>query len=263
MMKLLYRFHGILRILANLLFPPVCPACGKISGSFTDGELCKACRTKFEEELVTVCPRCNGTPETCRCVPDLLGSDSDRSPVTEIKPLTFSGYYTGFDDDSVVSSLVFNLKRDHSSGAGLFFARMMVQTVSRNLVLWGIPREDIVVTYIPRSDAAYDEHCFDHMDIVATQVARMLGCRKEKLLSRSGGTVQKKLSQSERETNAAETISVNPKTAKKIKGAKILLLDDIITTGSTMRTAVSRLSLAGAELIMPCSAMLSKTKKKD
>jgi len=263
MPNLLNRFRGVLRSLSNLLFPPVCPACGKISGSFIDGELCESCRAEFAEEFVTVCPHCKSTPEACRCVPDLLGNDSDRSPFTEIKPLTFSGYYTGFDEDSKISSLVFNLKRDHTSGAGVFFARMMVQTASRNLALWKIPRENIILTYIPRSDAAYDEHCFDHMDIVATHVARMLGCRKAKLLSRHGGTAQKKLGLTERESNAAETISINPKAAEMIKDSKILILDDIITTGSTMKTAVSRLSLAGAELIIPCSAMISKTKKKD
>ena len=263
MNKLLHRLSEYSHIAVNLLFPPVCPACGKVSGSFIDGELCGSCRDIFFEQFVTKCHTCGKTPYDCRCIPDLFGNDSDRSPFTVIHPLTFSGYYTGYDADSVVSSLVFNLKGDHSCGAGIFFARMIVQSISKNLIMWEIPREDIVVTYIPRSKAAYDEHFFDHMEIVSAQVARMLGCRTAKLLSRSGGTAQKKLSQSEREINASETIDINSKESKKIMGAKILLIDDIITTGSTMKTAVSRLSLAGAEMIIPCCAMLSNIKKKN
>lgn len=249
--------------IAVALFPNVCPACNEVTGSDIDGELCETCRGLFFEQFVTKCPRCGGAPADCGCAPDVAGVDSDRSPFTKMMPLTFSGFYTGYDDKPVVSALVYNLKRDHACGASTFFARMITQSISRNLVLWEIPTSDIIVTYIPRSKSAVDEHGFDHMEMVAKQVAEMLGCRYARLLSRKGGKSQKKLGQSDRQTNANETIDINPQAQDKITSAKILLLDDIITTGSTMRAAVSKLSFAGAETIIPCSAMISKTKKKE
>lgn len=252
-----------LRTALNLLFPPVCPACGKVTGSLIDGELCETCREEYAEVFVTVCPRCGMEVGECQCLPDVLGKDSDRSPYTAVHPLIYSGYYTGFDVENIVARTVFNFKRDGTCGGGYLFARTIAQSVSRYFALNKITTDGFCVTFIPRSKLGLDEHGFDHMEIVAKEVARLLGARYERLLARRGGTAQKKLTGAERRENASRSVILNPRMADKIRGKKILLLDDIITTGSTMRAAVSKLSFAGASVIIPASAMISmKTRDK-
>ena len=251
------RLRDTFRISANLLYPPVCPACGIVTGSLIDGELCESCREEFADSFVTVCPRCGMGVNKCTCAPDVSGRDSDRSPYTTVHPLIFSGYYTGFDAEDIVARTVFNFKRDSTCGGGYLFARIIAQSISRYLVLNEISTEKLCVTYIPRSKSAMDEHGFDHMGIVAKEVARMLGIGYDRLLKRKGGTAQKKLTGEERAENASRSITLNVRKTDKIRGGKLLILDDIITTGSTMRSAISKLSFAGAEIIIPASVMIA------
>ncbi len=243
------------------LFPPKCPACGEVTGSSVEGDLCETCRKAFSEEYVTVCPRCGQKSDSCECAPDALGNEWDRSPFTTVLPLIFDGYYTGYDEDSIVASLVFRMKRNRTSDAKMLFARIIAFAVSRELTIRGISPTEFTVTYIPRSKAAFKKYGFDHMETVAKCTAEMLGCKYKSLLIRKGGTDQKALSADERSANAVSSISADPRKKRQIDGAKLIVLDDIVTTGSTMRAAVSKLSFAGADTVIPVAAMISKKKK--
>ena len=251
-----------LRRILSLLFPPRCPCCGEISGSDINGALCSSCHEKLKTDYISVCPECHHKPANCICAPDVLGNDWDRSPFTTVYPLIFDGYYTGYDKDSAVSSLVYRLKRQSSSGADLFFARIIAGVVLRELTIRNLSPADFIVTFVPRSRTAFIKYGFDHMESVAKHTAKMLGCRYAPIFSRVGGTDQKTLSADDRITNAVTSITLPPKNKKLVKGAKLILLDDIVTTGSSMRAAVSKLSFADADTIVPVTAMISKTGKK-
>ncbi len=252
----------ILRTLSLLIYPPKCPLCGSVTGSKFDGELCNSCRDLFQREFISPCPKCGENPNNCRCIPDFPDNESDISPYTTVTPLVFSGYYTGYDEKSPVSSLVYRMKRDRSSGAAILFGRTVARSVLRYLISNKLDPEDFTVTYIPRSDSAMKKYGFDHMKTVSSTVAELLGCKTELFLKRYGGTEQKALTANERRDNAEETIAVNPRKDRLICGSKVILLDDIITTGASMNVAISALSFAGASLIIPCCVMVTRTKKK-
>lgn len=261
MKDLHHRLRTVGRLILAYLFPPRCPACDTVTGSLIEGDMCKECREKFDNEFVSVCPRCGQKPSLCSCAPNMVADDSDVSPYTTVVPLIFSGYYTGYDEESIISTLVYTMKRDPASGSKMLFARIIVQSVSRELALRKIDPSEFTVTFIPRSEVSFEKYGFDHMESVACCVAEMLGCRFAKLLLRRGGDAQKKLSFDERYDNAYESLSVDPKRADLIRSGKIILLDDIVTTGSSMRAAISKLSFTGADTIIPASAMISMKKR--
>ncbi len=252
----------LLRRVISLLFPPTCACCGEVSGSDIEGDLCGSCREKLKSDYISVCPKCHHKPGNCICAPDVIGSDSNRSPFTNVYPLSFDGYYTGYDKDSSVSSLVYRMKRQRTSGAALFFARIIARTVSRELTMRKLSPDDFTITFVPRSNTALAKYGFDHMETVAKHTAKMLGCSYISLFKRKGGTDQKALSSDDRIINAETSIILPKKRRKFVHGTKLILLDDIVTTGSSMRAAVSKLSFAGADVIIPVSAMVSKTHKK-
>ncbi len=261
MNNLRHRLRSIGRLILAYLFPPRCPACDTVTGSLIEGDMCKDCREKFDNEFVNECQRCGEKPNLCECVPKMVADDSDISPYTTVFSLIFSGYYTGYDEESVISSLVYAMKRDHASGSKLLFARIIAQSVSRELTLKKMDSSEFTVTFIPRSGVSFEKYGFDHMEYVARYVSEMLGCRFENFLLRKGGEAQKGLSFAERYSNAYESLSLDPRKTEQIHGKKIILLDDIVTTGSSMRAAVSKLSFAGASMIMPASAMISMKEK--
>lgn len=259
MSKFKSKLHHALSYALSLFYPPRCPACNAVTASRHSGELCDSCRRLFEAEFISICPDCKRKPSLCACVPDVVGKDSDRSPYTTVTPLVFSGYYTGYDKESIISTLVYKMKRQRISDTSFLFARIIAQSLSRSLVLEKIDPAVIIVTHIPRTEHSIHKYGFDHMKRVAIIVAYMLGCRYETLLVRKGGTDQKALTAEERSVNAYTTVFINPKKQHLVRGAKIVILDDIITTGSSMKAAVSRLSLAGADTVIPVCAMVSRT----
>lgn len=261
MNKSIKKLHELCRRIAAVLFPPCCPACDEVTGSYFEGDLCDGCRMEFSEAYVSLCPRCHSTPDHCTCVPGLAGNASDLSPYTKVMPLIFSGYYTGYSDESIIARVVFKMKRDKSIGSKILFSRIITQAVSRYLTIHRIDPTELTVTFIPRSEKALEEHGFDHMEIIAKHTAEMLGCKYSSLLVREGGESQKELTGADRISNAFSSIRVDCRRGESIRNAKILLLDDVITTGSTMKAAVSRLSLAGAEMIIPAAALVSMTNK--
>ena len=262
MNKLISVLKSVWNYFIYLLYPPHCPSCDKVTGYRIEGEMCSECHKAFIDEFVTVCPKCGLKAELCECSTDSLGGDSDRSPYTTMHPIIFSGYYVGYNDDSVVGSLVFRMKRDEESSAKYVFARMIAQCLSRYCVLNKIDLTDFVLTYIPRSKDSIEKYEFDHMKYVSKIVSKMLGCKCGSYFIRKGGTAQKELSYEERIKNARLSIHLNPKKVAHIRGTKFIVIDDIITTGSTMATAISKLSFAGADVIIPAAAMISKTFKK-
>jgi ComF family protein len=69
---------------------------------------------------------------------------------------------------------------------------------------------------------------------------------------------QTKLNLEERKLNVAEAFSLNPKYHDAIAGKTIFLIDDVITTGSTIEAAARVLKQNGASRIYAASAGLAK-----
>lgn len=57
------------------------------------------------------------------------------------------------------------------------------------------------------------------------------------------------LSPQDRLTNVSKAFRVGPELAQKSRGSKIVLLDDIYTTGATINSAVETLSQAGFQVV--------------
>ena len=63
------------------------------------------------------------------------------------------------------------------------------------------------------------------------------------------------MSREARARTVAGAIAVNPRQAARLKGARIVLVDDVLTTGSTSNACIATLKRAGAEkVVIACFA---------
>jgi predicted amidophosphoribosyltransferase len=110
-----------------------------------------------------------------------------------------------------------------------------------------------LITWVPSSAVDRAKRGFDHAEVLARGVARILGIRACGLLnSRGRRRHQVGLGREERRANLAAAFSAVP-----LHGERILLTDDLVTTGATAGACAGALLTAGAgsvDLVAACRA---------
>ncbi len=115
-----------------------------------------------------------------------------------------------------------------------------------------------VVANVPVSPRRKRERGFDQAQRLAKETARLLGLPYEPLLEKHLDTApQHLLSEEERKTNLKGAYRM--KWGRSSGGRKILLIDDVVTTGSTLLECASVLFRDGA-LSVGCAALASAEK---
>jgi len=104
------------------------------------------------------------------------------------------------------------------------------------------------VTWVPTSAARARERGFDQAALLAREVAARLGLPCRRLLRRVGGPPQTGRSLAERQVGPL-LVSVVP-----VPAGDVLLVDDVVTTGSTMSAAGRALRTAGAARVFGVAA---------
>lgn len=109
-------------------------------------------------------------------------------------------------------------------------------------VLPDLPPETVVIP-VPTASSHIRERGYDHMWLIARYVAKKRGLHVSKLLRRATQTKQRQSSAIQRKTQAKSAFYT---VGQLEKGTPYLLLDDIMTTGSTITYAARQLKRAGA-----------------
>lgn len=203
--------------LLDLLFPPKCPFCGRVL------------------ERAGVCERCGRTlPWTAgeETVRFLRGGTRCAAPL----------WYQGPVRDGIL-----NYKFHGASGA----ARPLGELIAR-CAAESFSGEFDTVTWVPVSRKRLRQRGYDQAELLARSACRLWQTRPARLLTKkrhndaqSGLEGAEKRWENVRDAYAA---------AAGAKGRRILLIDDICTTGATLLSCVSALEAAGAESVVCCCA---------
>jgi len=100
------------------------------------------------------------------------------------------------------------------------------------------------VTWVPATSKARQRRGFDHAEGLVAPVAHTLGVPALRLLDRTAARDQRALGRAERAANAAATFF-----AIGDIDARIIIVDDVFTTGATLDAAASTLLDAGADAV--------------
>lgn len=106
--------------------------------------------------------------------------------------------------------------------------------------------ERVIVVPVPASAAAMRRRGYRVVDLLAARA----GLSPQRLL-RAGARVadQRSLGAHGRERNVAGTMCARPGRERRLEGRAVLLVDDVVTTGATLREAARALAAAGARVI--------------
>ncbi|MCX6137935.1 MAG: ComF family protein [Ignavibacteriales bacterium] len=226
-----------LQPLRDFLFPPLCFSCNE---RLRDGE-------------VRVCPLCWGSLS--------LVSENDDTHKILSGRFALGGAIDGFwsycyfEHGGVFQKLAHALKYEGVTWCGVEFGRRLAAVLPHDLTIDGIVPVPLHTVRLRERGYNQSEHiCRGIHELLHTAIM-------PSLLRRVKNTVtQTHLTADQRKHNieAAFTISGD---ASAIRDRTFLLVDDIITTGSTLQEAAAVLKQAGAAHVYVASAGLAQLEK--
>jgi ComF family protein len=136
--------------------------------------------------------------------------------------------------------LVARLKYRNARGSVPFLARGMAAMVPAPVDTPGQRSGIDIVTWAPTTPARRRSRGFDQARLLARAVARELGVPCRPLLRRQAGPAQTGRDAAARRHGPAFTAR------RAVEGRRVLLVDDVVTTGATVTAAARALGAAGA-----------------
>lgn len=230
-------------LLRRLLITRKCVICKEPISYDVPEPFCPDCIDQWKMLLETKCHRCGYKHKECTCLPSQIRQIGKHGAAWCV-------FYDG-KSELVANNLVFKLKREYNRDMIDFCAELM----SKNIVLLcsrhGINYKEYCVTYTPRRKSGKYQYGFDHAKKLAIAIAQNLGIKVESCFKNVGTEEQKLLTKEERRENAKSSYILRKKA--EIEGKNFFLVDDIITSGSTMKACADILLGQGAKDIISVS----------
>ena len=199
--------------LLDLLFPPKCPYCQRI----------------LDDPRAPVCPACQAK------LPWLEGRAGERR-------INFAdGCWSPLAYDETVRQAIHRYKFHRIRALGNPFAALMAQCLSDRL-----PEGADLICWAPLSKKRFRDRSFNQAELLGREVGRLLSIPAGPALEKIRDTTpQSDLDDaSEREANASGAYALLPGT--NLSGKRVVLVDDVVTSGSTLGECAALLRQAGA-----------------
>lgn len=184
----------IFRRILHLLYPNRCPVCGEIIGESDD--FCDKCPQSFTK----------------------YGDD--------FSLVNADGFYSAFEYNDAISPAVMLLKDGICGNAAYALGNALAERLSECSA-------DIIIS-VPMYRSDKLKRGYNQAELIAARISEILGvpvCRNAVVKIRRT-SAQKNLSRSERMTNLNGAFKIAK--PEKIRNKRILLIDDVCTTGATL-----------------------------
>lgn len=222
-----------LRWLADGIFPPVCLSCQK--GLTIHDALCPKCWSRVDFIRPPLCDQL-GSPMPYDTGGRMISAAAAADPPVFDRARAV-GHYTG-----ALRELIHDLKFSDRHAVRALLARLMAEAGAELL-----SGADVVVP-VPLSRRRLLMRRFNQSALLAQTVALSTGVRyAPEMLVRTRATPrQVGLTRHERELNVRGAFAVPAAQKVRVNGLRVLLVDDVITTGATCGAAARALKRGGA-----------------
>jgi competence protein ComFC len=219
--------------LVSLFYPPHCALCGEATG--TRRHLCSSCLTSTRRIERPFCETCSEP---------FFGAVTGKfaCPNCEGRQFHFSHAVTAYRSRGAVREFVHRFKYDGAFYLRHQLAEWLEQALEDDRMI-AQPVDALVP--VPLHPARQREREFNQADVLATIVARAVRLPVNRALRRIRyTTTQTRLDRHERMENLRNAFTLHKDAP--VRGKHLVLVDDVLTTGSTLDECARVLCKAGA-----------------
>lgn len=239
--------------LADLIYPELCVGCGRRAS----GGLCRPCADRMPRLGPAACRRCGApAPAGAHAAPGVPGrGDAGCRDCRPVRP-AFDRAWQALEFGRVVRTAIHRLKyrceRSLAAALGALLVEALRGPACASLGLPHGPDRSrrlpggFAATWVPTTDARLRERGHDHARLLASCVAGASGWPLVPLLGRARDTPpQARLAIAQRRRNMDHAlVAVLP------PPARVVVVDDVYTTGATASEAARALKAGGAERVV-------------
>ena len=229
-------FKELLERVVYYITVPKCVCCGEIL-DFGDKALCKRCLEEYGQAKVKICSCCKNTYDNCLCSNEYLSKRFVRRliKVYRYKPSSSP------DEKLPSNEVIYHIKRGYRRDLVDFLSDEVAAVIKKSL-----KTERYIITSVPRSRSRRIKYGIDHSERIARAVAKKLGIDYYRFLKSNSKKAQKKTLGEERFKN----VDFDYNGEYDISGERVILFDDIVTTGASMAGCAMLLKGIGAKEIV-------------
>ncbi|MDP2874521.1 MAG: ComF family protein [bacterium] len=222
---------NLLKTLLDFLYPISCLSCG-LKGDW----LCPECEEKLPQLEAFACPVC------LRPAIDGFTHPVCRSRNAPDRLICFFPY------KNPLKKGIWRLKYGRRKLLADFFARL----ITKNFPEFGLQfGPEAVLIPVPLHWTKRWLRGFNQSELLAESLGKILGVGvwSKALVKKKNTKSQTQCTQKQREENVKGSLMVNPQFLPMVAGKDFILVDDVVTTGNTLREACRVLKKAGAKYV--------------
>ena len=211
--------NQILNFIETLIFPQCCLICGKISNN----TLCKKCKNNLKKQAI------------------------NKIQPTKNKKFYFENQIYIFNYEKDIRNLILSYKFHDKSYLYKIFAEIII----KNEKIYSFLKKYDIMTQVPIHKKRKKQRGYNQSELVAKEIAKNIeniSYEKDILIKNKNTLPQSTLNKSQREQNVQGVYEIINN--EKVKNKKIILFDDIFTTGNTANECARILKENGAKDVL-------------
>lgn len=216
----------------NLIYPRLCASCTKKLAHDNSSGLCRFCIGAIRKNPKPWCIRCGRALTNAKAVcPDCRGND-----------IFFNRAYSAFLYEGPLKDAVCSFKYKERAYFSKLFSHLLTDFINANTeIISGID----AVSFVPLHWRRARNKGFNHSKVLANIISKEYDIKLLDILIKTRPSRQQnELTRDERFTNLTGAFKVRDD--QDICGLALLLVDDVMTTGSTLNECAKTLKNRGA-----------------
>ena len=222
--------HSLLKTLLDIFYPLYCGGCNAATGSTLCDDCIDAFRPVEEEKTCPICGRLIGKSIVCGACME--------------EKRTFRRGYFGYYFEGRLRDVIHAFKFNGRIDAGKYLVHSLKERIDT------MAKEIDCIVPLPVTEKRLKERGFNQSFIIGEEIAKMTGkaIYPSVLVKTRQTKDQFSLSRKERKKNISGVFAV--KNSRQISGKRVLLVDDLFTTGYTAQEASRSLLKSSAKEVI-------------